>query len=90
MTAAATFKGRQPLYPPRPVYVMCSRPKTAMRAAEQTSGGPYLGARHSVSSTSQIVSPLLGNRIYSALGGPALWLICGGLSILVFLEKARK
>lgn len=56
--------------------------KLAMRAAEQKSGGTYLGAYHSIFSISQIASPLLGTWIYSALGGNALWLICGGLSIL--------
>lgn len=56
--------------------------KLAMRAAEQKSGGTYLGAYHSIFSISQIVSPLLGTWIYATLGGHALWLVCGGLSVL--------
>lgn len=56
--------------------------KLAMRAAEHTSGGTYLGAYHSIFSISQIVSPLIGTWIYATLGGHVLWLICGGLSIL--------
>ena len=45
-------------------------------------GGTYLGAYHSIFSISQIVSPLIGTWIYSALGGHVLSLICGGLSII--------
>lgn len=56
--------------------------KLAMRTAEHKSGGTYLGLYHSIFSISQIVSPLAGTWIYATLGGPALWLICGGLSIL--------
>jgi predicted MFS family arabinose efflux permease len=56
--------------------------KLAMRAAEHTSGGTYLGAYHSIFSISQIVSPLIGTWIYATQGGHVLWLICGGLSIL--------
>lgn len=83
MTAAATsFKARQPFHLPRPVYWMSARSKTAPGAAEQKSGGTYLGAYHSIFSISQIASPLLGAWIYSALGGHVLWLICGGLSLL--------
>lgn len=59
--------------------------KRAMDIAEQKSGGTYLGAYHSIFSISQIVSPLLGTWIYSEFGGHALWLICGGLSILAVM-----
>lgn len=55
--------------------------KLAMRAAEHQAGGTYLGAYHAIFSISQVVSPLIGTLIYSTLGGHALWLICGGLSI---------
>ncbi|QIG47099.1 MFS transporter [Nordella sp. HKS 07] len=59
--------------------------KLAMRAAEQKSGGTYLGAYHSIFSISQIASPLLGTWIYSAAGGHALWLICGAFSALAVM-----
>jgi predicted MFS family arabinose efflux permease len=55
--------------------------KLAMRAAEHTSGGTYLGAYHAIFSISQIISPLIGTWIYATQGGHVLWLICGGLSI---------
>ncbi len=56
--------------------------KLVMQRAEQAAGGAYLGIYHSIFSISQIVSPVLGAAIYSAMGGRALWIICGGLGAL--------